>query len=834
MVRKLGIVVVAFLFMSVLVGQTYAKASVFGTKVNENTIEIAPQVKHIQQSYQSGSTNEFVNVLDINLSNTYTKLEMGLPNPYGSLKTTTNLARENSAPGHYVVGAVNASYFLGNGLPANLLAENNEIINYGIIGTSTESPTQQRVAFGIDKYGIAIADYYSTKLNFTVNGKVYPIDLINSERTDDKTVLYTPGKTSTGTNEWGVEIVVNSASQDMTKLHFGDVITGVVSDVTNYGVGGNSYIPSDGFVLSVQNKALATEIQNTIASGDNIKVSLSIDEQWMDAQYILAAGPLLVKNGQVNISMPTSSQFAKNPQPRTAVAIDSTGSRVFLVTIDGRQSHSKGASLNDLASYLISLGATSAINLDGGGSTTMVVRPPGFTYPSMVNKPSDGSERRVSAILQVVNTAPQGQVKSFKVDSSASVVVKDASIDLKVSRVYDEFLNPMTIDPLSMSWYVEGDIGTMNGATFTATKQGKGKIIGEYQGIRAEIAVEVISGDKPILLDSMDSAGLWNAKAAKATATIAASTKDEAVRQGSSSLRLNYDFTTADSGTKAAYASAKTPISIIGQPKNIGVWVFAEGGNHWLRGTVIDGAGAKHTIDFTSEGGLNWTGWKYVTADIPADITLPLKFEQIYVAQPTASLQNKGKIYFDQLQAVYKDGHQEIVYKDVTDPTYWAYASIINLNNQELIKGYVDGTFKPANTITRGEAATIIARALNLKATKAPNFSDVASNYYAYNAIAAVSEHGILTGREVGKFSPNGKLTRAETAAILSRAYKLVGTSTVNFKDINSSHWAYGNIQALVSNNLVSGYTDNTFRPNVQISRAEFAVFLDRAIQNKK
>lgn len=117
-----------------------------------------------------------------------------MPNPINSLKTTSAMAKQNTYDGHRVVGAVNASYFLGNGMPANLLAENNEIVNYGILGDTYDSPTQKPVAFGLSKSGKAIADYYSTNLSFQVNGKSYPIDLINSERGTNKNVLYTSEK----------------------------------------------------------------------------------------------------------------------------------------------------------------------------------------------------------------------------------------------------------------------------------------------------------------------------------------------------------------------------------------------------------------------------------------------------------------------------------------------------------------------------------------------------------------------------------------------------------------------------------------------------------------
>ncbi len=821
-------IVIAFILVQFSINLSVASASVFDNKVSEKKTEVSPQVTHIQRTYQSSSTKQVVNMLDVNLTNTYTKLELGLPNPINSLKTTSSLAKEYSSLGHRVVGAVNASYFMGNGVPANLLAQNNEIMNYGILGDGKESPTQYPIAFGISKSGKAIIDYYKTDLSFTVNGKTYPIDLINSERTENKTVLYTPGKKSTGTNQWGIEIIANSASQDTSTLHFGDRFSGVVSNVTGYNTSGNSVIPNDGFVISVQNKELAAELAASVSSGATVEVGLAIDSKWMDAQYILAAGPLLVKDSKVNISMSTSSSFAASRAPRTAVAIDSTGTKVFLVTVDGRQSgYSNGTSLSDLASYLISQGASAAINLDGGGSTTMVVRNPGGYSPTLINRPSDGSERRVSAILQVVNTAPQGTLKSMTLGSIPSEVTKDASINLKVASAYDQYLNPIEVDASQVKWSVEGNIGTINGTTFTATGKGQGKIIAQYDGIRVERTVKVTEIEGKILLDSFDSASKWSSSAAKATASVANSTKSEPFRQGSASLKLSYDFSSSQTGTKAAYAVAKSPISITGQPDHLGVWVYGDGGKHWLRGVVVDGAGAKHTIDFTQQGELNWTGWKYVTASMPSNASSPFKFERLYIAEPTGSLQNKGKIYFDQLQAVYNQTNKEQAYTDV-NKNHWAVTSIENLYEDELIKGYLDGTFRPSNSITRAEAATIIVRALNLKSTKSISFEDVRASHYAAQAISAIAEKGIMTGREAGKFSPDGKLTRAEVATLIKRAYQLKGTTSVAYRDLKSSHWAYGSIQTLVANDLAKGFEDNTFRPDSSISRAEFATFLDR------
>jgi exopolysaccharide biosynthesis protein len=807
-------------------------SAAFDQKVTNKQTTVSPGVQYIQENYQSSSTTEVVNMLSVDLNNSYTSLEIGIPNPINSLKTTSAISKLYNAEGHRVVGATNASYFLGNGYPANLLVNNNVIVNYGILGDNTDSPTQQPVAFGMTKSGEAIADYYSTDLSFTVAGQKFTIDRVNNERAAGTSVLYTASQASTNTNNWGIEIVVTGASKSTKTLSFGDSITGTVASVTEYGQAGNSAIPEDGFVLSVQDKATAEQIKASIEVGSPIQVDLNIDDKWKDAQFILAAGPLLVKDGKVNISMPESSSFVKTRSDRTAIAVDATGKKVFLVTVDGRQSgYSNGASLTDLASYLILKGAKYAINLDGGGSTTMVVRQPGEEAPSLANRPSEGSERRVSATLQVINAAPAGTLKAFSIKGLPSTMTVETSATASVSLAYDEYLNPAAIQTENVKWTVEGGIGTMNGANFTATKIGSGKIVATYNGIRAEFPIQVTKAPEAVqVIDSFDVLSNWSSTTAKANATIAGATQAEPFREGTSSLKLSYDFTTADTGTKAAYAVAQSAKAIEGLPKQIGIWVYGDASKHWLRGLIVDGNGEKHTVDFTQQGKLDWTGWKYVTATVPQNLALPIKFDRIYVTEPNASNQNKGVLYFDQLQAVYKDNYKEPIYTDLK-ATHWASSTIEYLNTKELIKGYPNGTFKPESTITRAEAATIIARALDITKTKNITFSDVKATHFAYDAIAAVAEKGIITGREASKFSPDGKLTRAEMATILKRAYNLTGTTALPFKDVPSSHWAYEAIQTVYQNQLTGGYPDNTFKPNNSITRAEFATFLTKILQ---
>jgi len=120
---------------------------------------------------------------------------------------------------------------------------------------------------------------------------------------------------------------------------------------------------------------------------------------WKQATTVGGGGPQLVKDGRIEITTAAEKMlpnFATDRHPRTAVGKLRDG-RILFVTVDGRQPGlSVGMSLNELAALLLEFGATEAINLDGGGSTTMVIK------NRIVNKPSDTSgERPVSDAILV-------------------------------------------------------------------------------------------------------------------------------------------------------------------------------------------------------------------------------------------------------------------------------------------------------------------------------------------------------------------------------------------------------------------------------------------------
>ena len=125
----------------------------------------------------------------------------------------------------------------------------------------------------------------------------------------------------------------------------------------------------------------------------------------------IGGGPVLVENGQPRITWEAEVFFGSGigevstRNPRTAVGYTAEG-KILFVVVDGRQPISIGASLTELADILISLGAVEAINLDGGGSSTMIAN------GTLVNRPEGGiSERQVASalVLQPKQSSPGGQ-----------------------------------------------------------------------------------------------------------------------------------------------------------------------------------------------------------------------------------------------------------------------------------------------------------------------------------------------------------------------------------------------------------------------------------------
>lgn len=166
----------------------------------------------------------------------------------------------------------------------------------------------------------------------------------------------------------------------------------------------------------------------------------------------------------------------------------------------------------------------------------------------------------------------------------------------------------------------------------------------------------------------------------------------------------------------------------------------------------------------------------------------------------------------------------------------WAVDAINELSDKNIINGYGDNKFRPNGEIKRAEAALMIARALELdmENVKALTFKDVSPKHGAYNAIAAVYEAGIMQGYN-NQFNPEKSLTRGEMAVLLHNAFNLTATVDVEntFKDVSKDYFAFKQIHYLAANEITNGFPDQTFKPENKTTRAQFAVFLSKALAHQ-
>lgn len=206
------------------------------------------------------------------------------------------------------------------------------------------------------------------------DGRLLTLKGMNRARIANDLVLFNAYyAASTKTNQFGREV----------KIKNGRVVA--------ISTAGNMPIEPDSVVISghgVNADALAS-----LRLGDHVTLTQSLGNTLADAATtVVSGGPLLVENGSVHVRTAEEQiapDIARGRAPRTALGLKKDGTLLLLV-VDGRSSASAGLTLTELAQYLVKLGAVSAVNYDGGGSSEMVIN------GQLVNKPSDGRERAVS------------------------------------------------------------------------------------------------------------------------------------------------------------------------------------------------------------------------------------------------------------------------------------------------------------------------------------------------------------------------------------------------------------------------------------------------------
>lgn len=168
--------------------------------------------------------------------------------------------------------------------------------------------------------------------------------------------------------------------------------------------------------------------------------------------------------------------------------------------------------------------------------------------------------------------------------------------------------------------------------------------------------------------------------------------------------------------------------------------------------------------------------------------------------------------------------------------SHWAHEAITELADQNVIKGNLDGTYGPENSVTRAQSAMLIVRTLGISTKNRPDpkFKDVTSNTSGYAEIAALVDLGVFAKAE--RFNPHQLATRAQVSKILVKAFELKGSSSKvkAFKDVPVTNSFYPYIDTLVTNGITAGTTASTFSPYKNVTRAQMAAFIYRILESKE
>ncbi|MBP1992746.1 DUF4838 domain-containing protein [Paenibacillus eucommiae] len=156
-----------------------------------------------------------------------------------------------------------------------------------------------------------------------------------------------------------------------------------------------------------------------------------------------------------------------------------------------------------------------------------------------------------------------------------------------------------------------------------------------------------------------------------------------------------------------------------------------------------------------------------------------------------------------------------------------------------LIQGYAEGTFKPDQTVTRGETAALINRSFNFNEKTQIEFADLSAADWVYEDVSKAVKAGYMEGYTDGTIGFKKAISRQEAAVILARLLQLDITSENDaanvFKDVKQiALWSKGAIAAVAAAHIMEGYEDGSFKPQALITRAEVIVTLDRALKSRK
>ncbi|MDO5707020.1 MAG: stalk domain-containing protein [Andreesenia angusta] len=400
--------------------------------------------------------NHYANVLECDLNNPYIELNViAGEGKYNQRATVSRMAEITDAK-----AVTNGDFF-------NMRLEGTPNGASIIDGDIKSSPCvlQGVYSLGIDQNNTAqiLPIGFDGELQ-TMSGRIFPIDGVNKTyywyepdlqySHQDKLQLYTDfWAASTRGDANNSEILINS-----------DGIVEAISEGRRF----NFPVPDGKYILQASGLAMDF-VYSYIRVGDyvNLKYNLTPDIDW---KFLIGGHGLLVDNNQT-LNYTKDLNALEGNRARTAAGISADGKKLYIASVEGRTSRSDGMKLGQLSRFMQAIGSFRAVNLDGGGSTAMVVKQNGV-QSRVINPEKNGYERKVVNGIGIFSNAIPGVLTDFNIEGPDTILIGE--------RAYYEIGNPKdgdgnTIDKYSLGYslYEEGGFGEFNSHYFLALNPGE-------------------------------------------------------------------------------------------------------------------------------------------------------------------------------------------------------------------------------------------------------------------------------------------------------------------------------------------------------------------------
>ena len=809
---------------------------------------------------------------------------------YGGVLTdrssVADTANALEGEGYRVVAGINGDFYnVSTGLPIGL------VITDGVLRSSDAG----YYAIGFRADGTAVLGKPGVKVSVDLgyavdDGSGSPVELIrpviavNKARTNSGVFLYTydfNARHTTGTTEAGVNVV---CTVEQGQLAIGSTVTARVERVEETTV---TSIQPDQIVLSANANADAyyTNALRNMSAGSEVTLTVSANAGWDDVEYAVGALYCLAENGAV------ASGLATGVNPRTAVGQKADGTLVFY-TIDGRRSgYSIGASLTQVGQRLVELGCETVLCLDGGGSTNLAVTTPDSTDASIINRPSESNRKVTNQIFLVASNRSSGRLDHFYVKAASDYVLAGSSVAVNVTGVDTNYIpmdadydlsasagtlengtlttpasggdvtvmasgrgsrgstvvhairtpdtltlkkgtasltaltvapgskttltagavwNHLTLaaDAKAFTWSVSGDIGTVDeNGVFTAAAPGSGSLTVSAGGKSLTIPITVARQALKTVEDFEDTELIFSSGPYLKVSRTHAS---DYVQRGRYAGKLDYTLSADTEWLSIALGRGFS--NLTDHYTALNLWVYGDGSGNQLSFLYTGDTKSDLRLPVTL---LDFTGWKQVSVTLPQYFTL--SGLEISVPSTTyaddsgitveyADTPRSGTVCIDQLVGSFPGT------VDNTPPTVTAVLDQKNWAVDVKVSDGVDGVL-PQSSITV---------AMNGDAGQALEGYDTRNGTFRY----------YLPGPGETQEATRVTVTAVDASGNIGRASVDIAPSGVahKFNDI-SDYWAADYVDFLYNADITTGYSDGSFRPNQNISRAQFAVMLYRYLK---